>query len=69
MMKLNVEVLTNTTAKYQQQWLTEKAHLDAAVAVSSRDKTSLPDNYWQAERHARLRYELAASLLEACRGA
>lgn len=51
--------------RYREAWVAEKAKADADVATAARDKSVLPDHYWQDEYRARMRYQSAVKVIEA----
>lgn len=64
-MNIDLDAERDTVRKYRVIWLAERDTLDQLVAECAALHRTPPADYWQAERAARLRYEAAASLLEA----
>jgi len=54
--------------KYERDWVNAKLALDNMVADCAATKTTPPNNYWEREREARRKLDMARAVVEAING-
>jgi hypothetical protein len=58
-------VARSVTERYRLAWQKELRVMNEMVRGAAEDHSHLPQNYWEAEHDARLRYHLALKLQDA----
>jgi hypothetical protein len=64
MITLDETVVAKLVNEYYLTWTSSVKAKDAMIREAARDKTSLPNNFWHDEYHAREKYRAALRLLE-----
>lgn len=62
---IDISEIRSRSERYRLEWMRERDKRDRMLASAVRDKTVLPDHYWQAEHRAHALYRSSLLLLEA----